>query len=118
MSAAVSYIANYANQLETLAAAVNQSIYANEIYLIIDGVEYYPNPDTLSFAGGVDCQQGQRVEMFGCGKERSHYRFICESYNAMGNVWILMICIVRRTHRISQVCRFMQNYFVREAMVI
>ena len=67
MSAAVSYIANYANQLETLAAAVNQSVYDNQIWLLIDGVEYYPNPDTLSFAGDVDCQQGQRVEMFGCG---------------------------------------------------
>ena len=66
-SAAILYILNYANQLETLAIRLNESVYNNEISLVVDGVGYYPDTDTLSFVGDVDCQQGQRVEMFGCG---------------------------------------------------
>ena len=67
-TAAVLYVLNYANQLETLAVQVNESIYNSELSLTVDGNDYYAITDSLSFVGDVGCQPGERILRFGCGK--------------------------------------------------
>ena len=59
---------SFVNQLESIAVALNESATNGSITLEIDGVTYYPDPDSLDFSGDFDCAPGETAVAFVCGK--------------------------------------------------